>query len=528
MGSKSDAESGVGDDESTDRPDDGPTDPSDDDGLTDPSDDDGLTDPSDDDGSSFPVARDRDGDGDRATVLLLMNADRDRELLSEALSDRYGVRTADSPGALEGEFDCCLLDAGAFEAAGDAVDSRRDRADPAFLPFVLLVSEGSQAALGGGAWERVDDVIELPVDRRALVTRVSNLVERRRTSLRLRQTVADLRRKEQAMDEAPVGITLARSTDGDDNPIVYHNREFEELTGYGDEMHGEDCRFLQGPDTGEESRAKIRAAIDEERPVNVDILNYRANGQKFWNQLSIAPLRDEDGTVTGYVGFQADITERKIRERRLEVMARVLNHNLRNKMNLIEGYTDLLRNDPDEESRDRSLDVISETAADLAGIASAVRTVDETVSAPGLDAAINLRDELIELRNRTRSRYPDAEVNLSLPDDEPIETTAVGLPVAISEAVENAVKHNDAAAPSVDVRVERRQPEWISIEVADDGPGIPDHETKVLEAGETSLTHADRLGIWLMYWVVAKAGGDFEVNTGEEGTTIRLEVPARP
>jgi len=466
--------------------------------------------------------------GDDATVLLLMDADRDRELLAEALGDRYRVRTAVEPSALDRKFDCCILDTAAFDAVDGAVDERRDRADPAFLPFVLLVSEGSGSGPADRAWERVDDVIELPVARRALLTRVSNLVKRRMTSLRLRRTVADLRLKERAMDEAPVGITLARATDGDDNPMGYINGAFEELTGYGQGMLGEDCRFLQGPDSSDETRAEIRTGIDEERPVDVDVLNYRKSGQKFWNRLQIEPLRNESGEVTHFVGFQADITERKIRERRLEVMARVLNHNLRNKMNLISGYADLLRNDPDEESRRRALDVITETAADLTGIASAVQTVDETVSAPPLDAPLDLRDELIELRNRIRSRYPDAEVTLSLPDDDPIEATVVGLPVAVAEAVENAVKHNDDPSPSVEVRVERSPPGWVAIEVEDDGPGIPDHETQVLVAGETSLTHADRLGIWLMYWVVAKAGGEFDVDTAENGTTIRIEVPVDP
>jgi PAS domain S-box-containing protein len=463
-----------------------------------------------------------------ATVLLLMDDDRDRDLLAEALGERYRIRTESDPSALDREFDCCLLDANAFDAAGDALEARRERADPAFLPFVLLVSEGSRGRPTERAWDRVDDVIELPVGRRALLTRISNLIERRTTSLRLRRTVADLRLKERAMDEAPVGITLARASDAGDRPLVYLNEEFEALTGYGEERLGEDCRFLQGPDTADETRREIRAALAEERPVDVDILNYRANGQKFWNRLQIEPLRNEAGETTHFVGFQTDITERKIRERRLEVMARVLNHNLRNKMNLITGYTDLLRDDPDETSRRQSLDVITETAADLTGIAEAVQTVDETVSAAPLDAPIDLRDELIELRNRVRSRYPDAEVTLSLPDDDPIEVAVVGLPVAVAEAVENAVKHNDAQSPSVEVRVERCPPGWVAIEVDDDGPGIPDHETQVLEAGETSLTHADRLGIWLMYWVVAKAGGEFDVDTGADGTTIRLEVPAHP
>ncbi|TKX83675.1 PAS domain-containing sensor histidine kinase, partial [Halorubrum sp. SS5] len=188
--------------------------------------------PMDTEGETPPTA-----EGDDATVLLLMDADRDRDLLAEALGDRYRVRAESDPAALDSQFDCCLLDAGAFEAVGDALDARRERADPAFLPFALLVGEDARTQPTERTWERVDDVIELPVGRRALLTRVSNLIERRLTSLRLRRTVADLRLKERAMDEAPVGITLARA-EGDDNPLLYINEGFETLTGYGEERLG--------------------------------------------------------------------------------------------------------------------------------------------------------------------------------------------------------------------------------------------------------------------------------------------------
>jgi len=67
---------------------------------------------------------------------------------------------------------------------------------------------------------------------------------------------------------------------------------------------GRDCRFLQGEGTNPETRATLREAIDDERPASVDILNYRCNGQQFWNRLTVAPISDADGEVTHYVGFR--------------------------------------------------------------------------------------------------------------------------------------------------------------------------------------------------------------------------------
>ncbi|EMA64800.1 PAS domain-containing protein [Halorubrum kocurii] len=478
-------------------------------------------------GSSAP-------DGE-ARVLLCMRPGRDRDLVAETLGERYRIETATEPAALDAAFDCCVLDARAFDRAVEEVDRRRERAEPVFLPFVLLVPDaGGEAARN--PWEHVDDVVELPVQRGALRSRVANLVERRRTALRLADrerrleaAVEELREKERAMDEAPVGITLAEP--GSENkPLTYVNEEFERLTGYGPEMLGKDCRFLQGEGTNPETVATIREAIDDERPVSVDILNYRANGQKFWNQLTVAPIRDETGAVIRYVGFQTDITERKLRERRLEVMGRVLNHNLRNKMNLIEGYTELLRAEPDEEERRRSLDVVADTTDDLMRIAETVRKIDHTFSEGGAEGVtVNLRDRFSELLSQMSDRYPDATFDLSLPDDDLLTVSVVGIQTAIDEAVENAVKHNDAPSPRVWIRVERGDEEWIEIEIEDDGPGIPEHETHVLDRGETSLKHADRLGIWLMYWVVSKAGGEFSVESLESGgTLLRMAVPADP
>ncbi len=473
---------------------------------------------------------------DDPRILLFMRPGGNRELLRETLSDGYEVETTTDAETLESErpFDCCVFDAPAFNRVAGTIQPRREPSAPAFLPFVLLVADESTVPSIGNPWDYVDDVIDLPVRKAALRSRIGNLVQRRETSLRLverertlAETVADLRVKERAMDEAPVGITLAEPGD-DENPLVYTNGGFEDLTGYGSAMLGADCRFLQGDRTDPQTTAAIREAIDSGGAISVDILNYRANGQQFWNRLTVSPIRDDSGAITNYVGFQTDITDRKIRERRLEVMNRVLNHNLRNKMNLIEGYAELVRRESDDGALHEPLDVISETASDLLGIAEAVRKIEQTLSEPPSAPTTALRERLVELVSRMRDRYPDATFELSMPSDDPLEVAVVGLLTAIEEGVENAAKHNDGPNPTVAIDVERPSPEWIAVEIIDDGPGIPDHETRVLEHGETSLNHADRLGIWLMYWVVNKAGGEFSLSALERGTRLRFSVPTRP
>lgn len=130
--------------------------------------------------------------------------------------------------------------------------------------------------------------------------------------------------KDRAMDEAPIGITIA-DADGD-VPLVYANEAFERVTGYPvEEVVGRNCRFLQGDGSDPEAVEAMRRAINEARPVTVEILNYRREGTEFWNEVTIAPVR-EDGELTHFVGFQNDVTERKRAEFALERRTEELEH----------------------------------------------------------------------------------------------------------------------------------------------------------------------------------------------------------
>lgn len=133
-----------------------------------------------------------------------------------------------------------------------------------------------------------------------------------------KQRERELRRSQRALDEAPLGITITDPSQ-DDNPTIYANERFKELTGYSaDEIYGRNCRFLQGEGTDPAAVAEMRSAIDAEERVTTELRNYRKDGSEFWNRVSITPVHDDDdGNVVNYVGFQQDVTQsHKRRERR--------------------------------------------------------------------------------------------------------------------------------------------------------------------------------------------------------------------
>lgn len=75
-----------------------------------------------------------------------------------------------------------------------------------------------------------------------------------------------LERRSRAMDAAPTGITITDPS-REDNPLVYVNEHFEELTGYDrTEVLGRNCRFLQGEDTDPDQVTRLRRAIEAAEP----------------------------------------------------------------------------------------------------------------------------------------------------------------------------------------------------------------------------------------------------------------------
>ncbi|HEX8393269.1 MAG TPA: PAS domain S-box protein [Longimicrobium sp.] len=136
------------------------------------------------------------------------------------------------------------------------------------------------------------------------------VVNARDITSRLRNEEA-LRIRDRALEAAQEAVLITGGAESG-YAILYVNPAFERLTGYpAEEARGRNCRFLQGPGTDPATLDEIRAALAEERPCRVEVLNYRRDGSPFWNEVSITPVRGLDGRVAHYVGLQTDVTERR-------------------------------------------------------------------------------------------------------------------------------------------------------------------------------------------------------------------------
>jgi PAS domain S-box-containing protein len=116
------------------------------------------------------------------------------------------------------------------------------------------------------------------------------------------------------VDHSIVGVSIADMRQPDE-PLIYVNKAFTAITGYSRELAvGYNCRFLQGPETDPKEVERIRDAISAGRPYSGEIINYRLDGSRFWNRLTLYPVGGSSGSGSKpdfYVANQIDITSVK-------------------------------------------------------------------------------------------------------------------------------------------------------------------------------------------------------------------------
>jgi signal transduction histidine kinase len=272
---------------------------------------------------------------------------------------------------------------------------------------------------------------------------------------------------------------------------------------------------LQREDRAQPALVELKAAVCEGRHCTVVLRNYRKDGTLFWNELSIYPVRDEDGRMTNFVGVQNDVTERIRAEEILSEMRRAERRRIARDLHDIvlqdlSGALQSLRLTHLQAKKSRiSIDFEEELGAlgrASSGLRSAIYDLRHEKEQPFLESV----ESLVELNQHSQH---EREIRLvlegfpvSLPAKESVELLRI-----LQEALANVRRHSEARNVEVGLRMDD---EAIVIEVADDGRGFDPGSAR---AG---------VGLSAMRERVEGLGGKIEVRSRPgEGTKVTVMVP---
>ena len=328
-----------------------------------------------------------------------------------------------------------------------------------------------------------------------------------------------LQRRYRALIEKSPNVIAVCGTDG---LLRYVSPSIERLLGHAPaEIEGRPVIDLVHPDDRREAQRAFERAFETDEQQSLDHRIAHADGN--WRRFETVVER-LFGDTEEVVITATDVTKSRRYEQRLQVLNRVLRHDLKNDTNVIGGYADLLRDHVGDEG-DEYLDVIDRKVETLTHLSDQAREIDVALHSDGARAEIDLSPLVTRLCDSLESSFPEATVTVSTPDGAVVCADEL-LESAIRNVLENAVVHNNGDQPIVEVSVDRDGGGY-RIAVADNGPGIPPVERSVFsEARETALEHASGLGLWLVHWIVIESGGDLEIHTREPtGTLITMWLP---
>ena len=308
------------------------------------------------------------------------------------------------------------------------------------------------------------------------------------------------------------------------------NSAFVELTGYERaDLIGADPRLVLGDGEVERFNRQIRSTIaSDETSGSMLTTVVMKNGQRKPVEIRFSLLPSEDDEYNGLTGVARDVRARRHREQKLDVLSRVLRHNVRNRLNLIFGHAATLK-DADEQQYRTAADKIESAAEELMELSEKARTAQTEVGFNPSDHNQTDITELIEhLAVQIRREHPDAKIKLDLPT-ELIVNAPTSYRIAVNELVENAIEHNPDPEPTVWVRVEQTETA-VRTSVEDECPPIPESDRQAINEGkETPLMHSLGIGLWLANWVADTVGGELELNrrSDDDGNSAVIVLPYR-
>jgi len=312
-----------------------------------------------------------------------------------------------------------------------------------------------------------------------------------------------------------------------DRHIIDCNPGFVDLFGYAlADIEGQPTEVLYA-DEAEFESADSKGRRRTGDPQFTTTITYETkSGHTFHGETTVSYLRDANGDVSGFIGLIRDISDRHKRLRQIRMIDRVLRHNLHNDMNVILGRAEQIQTLSSGEPVEHA-GVIAKRGERLMQTTDKEREVTKILADNPRPTSRDLVVLVTTTVEAVRDRHPAADISIDLPDEQAV-LAVDQFEKAIEELVENAIVHSDHEAPSVTVRVERVG-ETVHLHVADDGPGIPEIERRVLIDGEEiqPLFHGRGFGLWLVNILVDHSNGKLLIDENDpRGTRVTVQLSA--
>ncbi|WP_255149503.1 PAS domain-containing protein [Halorarius halobius] len=435
-------------------------------------------------------------------MVFVLDADNEVQLVTEPLADVLGVEPEAVGGAYGGEFiaseDVALGERLIGELAEEEADASRAFETRLLTPDGELPVEIEFSKLSGEQFEGTVGVVR---DRTEVET------ERARfTSL---------------FDRSPDAITDTVLTD--DGPILRDvNPSFEETFGVDREQAvGRSTNDLIVPDGESESAEHLDELDPEALTVPTEVVRETATGTGTFLFRGVHYGDTERGPRA--FGIYTDISDRKLNERRIGLLNRVLRHNLRNSGTVVEGYLDLLAEEVSGTASEH-VERARDAADRILDIAEQVRDIERTFERDQRERHPSPLIPLVENAVAdVREDNSDATFHVDVPDVRVVDDDL--LEKAVGELVENAAIHaGGSPVVSVTGSVEGGA---VHLRVTDDGPGIPRRERRVItgDVDISQLDHSRGLGLWLAWYATDSIGGSLTFDEDHDGGAVVLELP---
>jgi signal transduction histidine kinase/CheY-like chemotaxis protein len=245
-----------------------------------------------------------------------------------------------------------------------------------------------------------------------------------------------------------------------------------------------------------------------------------------WDLTSKVPWRGPDGEVRGLIGITQRITERKRAQQelerqneRLEEFASVVSHDLRNPLNVAQGWVAEAREESSDPHLDRvadALDRMEELIDDLLALARTGQPVEET---DDVDLAVMCEGCWVTVETAAASLVVEA--------DRTIRADRGRLRQLLENLFRNAVEHGSTSNQSESDDAAEGAEEGVTVTVgmledgfyvADDGLGIPEAEREdVFERGYTTARSGTGFGLSIVSEVADAHGWEVRVTDSETG-----------